>query len=87
MKTTRLSSKGQVVIPKNFRAAHRWSSGLELLVIDTGDGLLLKPKAPFAQSSLEYVAGCLRREQRTLDAAKISALIGKKVREEWRDRD
>ena len=52
METTRLSSKGQVIIPKAVRSAHRWEAGLDFLVIDTGDGILLKPKAPFETTVL-----------------------------------
>ena len=60
MKTIKLSRKGQVVIPKAFRSLHHWEPGLELMVIDTGDGLLLKPKAPFAPSELAEVSGMFK---------------------------
>ncbi|MDR2213389.1 MAG: AbrB/MazE/SpoVT family DNA-binding domain-containing protein, partial [Pseudomonadales bacterium] len=39
METTKVSTRGQVVIPKTLRQAYRWQSGQELDVIDTGDGL------------------------------------------------
>ncbi|MEZ5581437.1 MAG: AbrB/MazE/SpoVT family DNA-binding domain-containing protein [Candidatus Competibacteraceae bacterium] len=58
METTKLSSKGQVIIPKPFRAAHGWEPGQELVVINTGDGVLLKPKTPFQETNLEEVAAC-----------------------------
>ncbi len=60
METTKLSSKGQVIIPKRLRTNHRWKSGLELSVIDTGDGILLKPKVPFAETTLSEVMACLK---------------------------
>jgi len=41
METTKLSSKGQITIPKWLRDAYRWETGLEFVVIDTGDGVLL----------------------------------------------
>ena len=62
METTRLSSKGQVIIPKTLRDAHHWLAGQELMAIDTGDGILLKPKQPFEETNLEDVAGCLQYE-------------------------
>jgi AbrB family looped-hinge helix DNA binding protein len=43
LETTRLSSKGQVIIPKTIRESRHWSPGLELQVIDAGDGELPKP--------------------------------------------
>jgi len=60
METTKLSSKGQVIIPKPLRSAHHWETGQELVVIDMGDGILLKPKTPFPLSSIEDVASCLK---------------------------
>lgn len=43
MHLTRLSSKGQITIPKPLRDAHDWQVGTRLEVIDTVDGVLLKP--------------------------------------------
>ncbi|MFZ1326134.1 MAG: AbrB/MazE/SpoVT family DNA-binding domain-containing protein [Candidatus Contendobacter sp.] len=85
METTRLSSKGQVIIPKAIRASHRWESGLELVVIDTGDGVLLKPKAPFEETLLEDAAGCLKRPQKALSQDEIAQAICNGVRRVWCD--
>jgi AbrB family looped-hinge helix DNA binding protein len=47
MQVTLLSSKGQVIIPKALREARQWQAGTRLLqVLDTGEGLLLRPVAP-----------------------------------------
>ncbi len=51
MPTTSLSSKGQVIIPKPIRTARNWRPGQKLAVIDTGDGVLLKPVEPFLKYS------------------------------------
>ncbi len=69
METTRLSSKGQVIIPKPIRSAHRWDAGQELEVIDQADGVLLKPKSPFDETVIDEVASCLVHtgKARTLD--------------------
>jgi AbrB family looped-hinge helix DNA binding protein len=58
METTRLSSKGQVILPKSIRAAHRWSPGVEFAVVDTADGVLLRPLKPYAATHIEDVVGC-----------------------------
>ncbi|MEH2294039.1 AbrB/MazE/SpoVT family DNA-binding domain-containing protein [Nostoc sp.] len=47
MEITKLSSQGQVIIPKSLRETHRWEVGQELIAIDIGDGILLKPKNLF----------------------------------------
>ncbi|WP_242059812.1 AbrB/MazE/SpoVT family DNA-binding domain-containing protein [Oscillatoria sp. FACHB-1407] len=60
MEITRLSDEGQVTIPETLRTAHRWEAGQELVAIDVGDGILQKPKKPFAETTLAQVAGCLR---------------------------
>jgi AbrB family looped-hinge helix DNA binding protein len=57
--SVKLSSKGQVIIPKPIRDTYHWETGQELSLIDTGSGILLQPKAPFAESTLNEVAGCL----------------------------
>lgn len=57
MATTRLSSKGQVVLPSSVRSARRWKPGLELAVENRPEGVLLRPLKPFLQSRLEDVIG------------------------------
>lgn len=57
METTRLSSKGQVVIPRATRAARKWTPGTELQVVDTPDGVLLRPAKPFPRSLVDDVFG------------------------------
>lgn len=59
MGTTRLSSKGQVIIPQAIREANRWSTGIESDVKDTDDGILLTTRSPFKKTKLENVAGCI----------------------------
>jgi len=60
MEITRLSNEGQIIIPQSLRAAHQWEVGQELIAIDVGDGILLKPKKPFPSTTIEQVAGCLK---------------------------
>ncbi|HYE36858.1 AbrB/MazE/SpoVT family DNA-binding domain-containing protein [Methylocaldum sp.] len=87
METTKLSSKGQVIIPKGFRVAHRWEAGLELVAIEVGDGILLKPKVPFEETALDEVAGCLRFEGKAKSIEEIDQAIRQHVTKEWRDSD
>jgi AbrB family looped-hinge helix DNA binding protein len=87
METTKLSSKGQVVIPKSLRNSHHWEAGLELMVIDTGDGLLLKPKAPFATTELADVAGIFKGKVPPRTDEEIAAVLLEDVRRRWHGRD
>lgn len=86
METTRLSSKGQVIIPKAVRSAHQWGVGLELEVIDTSDGVLLRPKTLFEESSLEQVAGALKYVGKTKSQDEINTAMKKAARRAWNDR-
>lgn len=58
METTRLSSKGQVILPKSVRESHHWLPGTEFMVEDTPDGVLLRPAKSFPPTRLEEVIGC-----------------------------
>ena len=57
METTRLSTKGQIILPQNIRTSHAWGWGTEFTVEETGDGILLRPADRFPRADLEEVAG------------------------------
>ncbi|OKH24218.1 AbrB family transcriptional regulator [Hydrococcus rivularis NIES-593] len=83
MKKTKMSSKGQVIIPKALRDAHRWEEGQELIAIDMGDGILLKPKKPFPETTLNDVAGCLRYQGMPKSLEEMEDAIRQGVKELW----
>ena len=83
MKTTRMSSKGQVIIPKALRETHRWAEGQELIAIDMGDGILLKPKKPFPEMTLDNVAGCLKSRATPKSLEDMEDAIRQGVEELW----
>lgn len=58
---TRISAKGQVVIPKASRDRWSFEPGMELDVIDTDEGVLLKPRASRVTLSLAEARAELRR--------------------------
>ena len=84
METTKLSSKGQVIIPKPIRASVRWESGQELVVIDLGDSVLLKPRKPFQETSVDEVAACLRYKGKPKTSADLEKAIAKGIKERRR---
>jgi AbrB family looped-hinge helix DNA binding protein len=57
---TRLSSKGQVIIPKQVRERHGWRTGVELDVEDRGDAVILRAARRFARTTIDEVRGCLK---------------------------
>lgn len=64
METVKLSSKGQVVIPKEIREANHWQPGATFNIVATAAGLMLMPVPLFAPTTNEQVAGCLHRPGR-----------------------
>lgn len=84
MNITKLSSKGQVIIPKPFRAAHHWEAGQELVVFDTGDGILLKPKKPFTETDINDVASCLHYSGKPKTLEDMEKAIGQGIRDQYK---
>jgi AbrB family looped-hinge helix DNA binding protein len=75
METTRLSSKGQTIIPKSLRDKFQWPVGQEFVVISTENGILLKVKNPFEPAKLDDVAGSLKYEGVPKTLADMEAAI------------
>ncbi len=80
METTKISSKGQVVIPKSLRVAHHWEAGQELVVVDVGDGILFKSKSPFNETKISEVASSLKFAGKTRSLDDMDFAIGKGVK-------
>jgi AbrB family looped-hinge helix DNA binding protein len=85
MKTTRLSSKGQVIIPKALRDAHHWENGQELIAISVGEGILLKSNNAFQATTLDQVAGCLTNSGTPKSLEDLEDAIRQGVMEQWHD--
>jgi AbrB family looped-hinge helix DNA binding protein len=79
METTRLSTKGQVILPQAIRVARSWGPGTEFIVEETPDGVLLRPAALFLESRLEDVAGCLPAGRRPKSATDMHAAVAREV--------
>lgn len=87
MPTTSLSSKGQVIIPKPIRALHKWLPGQKLQIIDTEEGILLKPASPFAGTILDQVTACLPYHGQAKTLEEMDDAIRRGAEEACRDRD
>jgi len=57
--TTKLSSKGQVVLPKPVRTAHGWKPGTEFLIVEQDGSILLRPKSAVKSGSWDKLLGFL----------------------------
>lgn len=85
MITAYISNNGEIIIPDSVQQAKHWKPGQELVVIETGDGILLKPKSPFKQTKLDDVARCLLYCGKAKTEAEMDAAIAKGVMESQND--
>ena len=58
--TAKLSSKGQVVIPKELRKRLCWTTGAELAFVETSDGVLLRSERKKGPHTLADLIGFLQ---------------------------
>lgn len=56
--TTRLSTKGQLIIPKEIRERHGWGPGVELEIEERGDSVVLRRTMDVPETTLEELVGC-----------------------------
>ena len=81
MSATRLSSRGQIVIPAEIRKAHGWRPGRVFEVIDTPEGVLLRPKPLFPPAKLEDVTGILKYDGPPKTIEEMDEAITEEVRQ------
>jgi AbrB family looped-hinge helix DNA binding protein len=79
METTRLSTKGQVILPKAVRSSRDWLPGTEFLVEETPEGVLLRPVGRFPESRLADVAGCLKWEGKPKTPSEMRRAIARQT--------
>lgn len=80
MQTTRLSTKGQIILPKGIRTTRAWGPGTEFTVEETSDGVLLRPAARFPVTRLDEVSGCLRPPGKSKTPAQMGSAIVREVK-------
>jgi AbrB family looped-hinge helix DNA binding protein len=85
MAKTRLSSKGQVIIPKAVRDRQGWRPGTELDIEDRGDGVVLRPARPFPATTIEEVYGCLEYRGRPITIEEMDEAVAREARRMWEE--
>jgi AbrB family looped-hinge helix DNA binding protein len=74
METT-LSSKGQIVIPRQIRLNHGWQPGIAFTIIDKDDSVILQPVSTKTTTKLEDVIGCAGYNGKKKSLAQMDAGI------------
>ena len=70
MATTTVSSKGQIVIPRDLREKHRLTPGVRLQIAETDEGLVLSPIKQARRSTRVSGWRALRGSAKGTDALK-----------------
>ena len=66
MHTLRVSSKGQIVIPKDVRKRHRLDRDTDLVLLEEGDTLILRKKADVEKALKDRFCPLLRASEESL---------------------
>lgn len=87
---TRISSEGEVAIPKEIRDRHGWAAGVELEIKDGGDAVVLRRPAPerqrlFPPTRLEDVIGCVKWDGPPVTIEEMDEGVARGIREMWKD--
>ncbi len=75
MASTKLSTKGQLIIPKDVRDRHGWAAGTELVVEDLGHAVVIRSLDAVKPTTLKDVLGCLRYSGRPKTLADMEKAI------------
>jgi AbrB family looped-hinge helix DNA binding protein len=83
MPTTKLSSKGQVIIPKAVRQSKKWSTGTELVVEEREDGVLLRSAPQEKKYTIHDLYGVLKYAGPPKTLADMERGVDEALRERW----
>jgi len=83
----KISSKGQLVLPKAVRDAYRLEPGSELEIEDTGSAIVLRPRKKQPDTRKKYtideVAGMLTYDGPPVAIEDMNRLIDEDFRRRW----
>ncbi len=70
--TVKLSSKGQVVIPKQVRDSFHWAAGVELTLLATEHGVMLQTKPDEEKKQVaKSLRGMLQHKGKTIPTEQL----------------
>ncbi len=78
--TTRLSAKGQVVLPKRVRDDLGWKPGTEFIVVRSGEGVTLTPMRAAGAGSIKDLAGALRHRGKPVTLRQMDEAVANEAR-------
>ncbi|USR92645.1 AbrB/MazE/SpoVT family DNA-binding domain-containing protein [Phormidium yuhuli AB48] len=85
MEIAKVSETGQIIIPPEMRKLYSLEVGTEIILTDTGKGILIQPKPPFPPTTLNEVAGCLKYNGSPKTLEDMESAISQGIQEQWHD--
>ena len=67
----KVSSKGQIVIPKEVRDDLHWGSGVELILVITEQGVMLRTKTQVEKQPVKSLRGFLKYSGETISTEQL----------------
>ncbi len=67
----KLSSKGQIVIPKTIRDSLHWETGIELTLIASENGVILQTKQKQTKQDITVLRGMLQNSSPSLSIEEL----------------
>jgi AbrB family looped-hinge helix DNA binding protein len=83
METTKLSSKGQVVLPKSIRDELDWPVGADLTVERQDDSVVLRRRDGIRPTTIDEVSGMFKFD-RPITNEEIEEAVEAELRARWR---
>jgi len=83
MQRTRLSSKGQIILPKSIRDSQGWKPGMEFVLEETDKGVLLRPASVFPPTELDEVVGRLASDRKPATSEEMRQAVAREVRRRY----
>ena len=71
------------MLPRAIRERRGWSAGVELIVEERPEGVLLRPAKIEKPSRMEDVAGCLGLVDRVVSIEEMNSAVDDDVRKRW----
>lgn len=78
--TTTVSTKGQVIVPKELRDLLNWKPGTRLKAEQTGNGVLFKTERIFPKTTVDQVFGSLGYKGPTISLEEMDEAIMREAR-------
>ena len=80
---TKVSTKGQVILPKAIRDRRGWTAGAELIVEDRPEGVLLRAAPKAEATKVEDVFGRLGPVDRIISIDEMNEAVLAEARRRW----